>query len=435
MADVEVQQPVRETTPSSLQAPIIEKRIIRMRSPSPSFRARSKTPIRGRSVTPLQLFREKSATPSAWRSITPFISREDKEKTPFEIGPNIIQQLASYKAIIDKALVMDISLEEEAPAKYIISEQSVIDKAAVMDLSNVEIIYVEDDDYDESDYRESESPASTIGTDDREKTAELTAGSDDEQQPEKKKKSKKGGKKVTKKKGEKKEKEKEDTPPRLKLDMDPPKPKVSKAKMFEQSQKAAEEKPLDKPPPKKKGGKLTGALAAMKAEEAKMKEAEDQKKQIEEKMKRMKAEQEAKKEQAAQEKVEAAEAEAAENENDDEERGSDDEGGSQRGSDDEHSGMFEISLCDFQFSIIPIRFKAMNRVLVRAPAPAPSLDLARAKKKKTRSWAKRSRHAKRVRRKTILRDRILKTMHFGRNSTRSNRELFVRNTNARSTRK
>lgn len=43
-----------------------------------------------------------------------------------------------------------------------------------------------------------------------------------------------------------------------------------------------------RPPTKKMGGQLSGALAAMKAEEAKMKEAEEQKKQIEEKMKRMK---------------------------------------------------------------------------------------------------------------------------------------------------
>lgn len=155
MAEVVVER--RETTPSSLRVP--ERRVIRMRSPSP-FRDRSMTPVRGRSVTPFQLYREKSATPSAWRSITPFISREEKEKTPFEIGPNILQQLASYKAIIDKALVMDISLEEELPAKFILSEHSVIDRAAVMDLSNVEIIYVEDDDFEDSDYRESESPAS-----------------------------------------------------------------------------------------------------------------------------------------------------------------------------------------------------------------------------------------------------------------------------------
>lgn len=164
MADVEK----RESTPSSLQVPTFERRIMRMRSPSPGLRGRSQTPTRGRGMTPYLLFREKSATPgeggvapSAWRSITPFISREEKEKTPFEIGANILQQLASYQAIIDKALVMDISLEEERPAKFILSEHSVIDRAAVMDLSNVEIIYVEDDeDLEESDYRESESPAS-----------------------------------------------------------------------------------------------------------------------------------------------------------------------------------------------------------------------------------------------------------------------------------
>lgn len=152
----------REMTPSLLTPNMPERRILRMRSPSP-IRQRSQTPMRGRSVTPLQLFREKSETPTAWRSITPFISREDKEKTPFEIGPNIIQQLQSYTAIIDKALVMDISTEEEHPAKFILSEHSVIDRAAVMDLSNVEIIYVEDDDMDgDSDYRDSESRESSV---------------------------------------------------------------------------------------------------------------------------------------------------------------------------------------------------------------------------------------------------------------------------------
>lgn len=153
----------RETTPSLLNVPS-ERKVIRMRSPSPGFRGRSMTPIRGRSMTPFQLYREKSATPSAWRSITPFLSRDQKEKTPFEIGPNILQQLASYQAIFDKALVMDISMEEEPPAKYILSEQSVIDKAAVMDLSNVEIIYVEDDDMEDSDFRDSESRESSVLT-------------------------------------------------------------------------------------------------------------------------------------------------------------------------------------------------------------------------------------------------------------------------------
>lgn len=154
----------REMTPSSLLVPGTGRRMeMRMRSPSPNFRGRSQTPVRARELTPLQLFREKSCTPSAWRSITPFISREEKEKTPFEIGSNIIQQLASYQAIIDKALVMDISLEEEPPAKFILSEHSVIDRAAVMDLSNVEIIYVEDDDIDaDSDYRDSESREASV---------------------------------------------------------------------------------------------------------------------------------------------------------------------------------------------------------------------------------------------------------------------------------
>lgn len=131
----------QDVAPTVTLAPPTEKKI-RMKSPSPGLRGRSQTPVRGRSMTPLMRFREKSATPmdpATWRSITPFIQREEIEKTPFEIGSNIILQLASYKAIIDKACVMDISAEEEPPAKYIISEHSVIDRAAVMDISNVSL--------------------------------------------------------------------------------------------------------------------------------------------------------------------------------------------------------------------------------------------------------------------------------------------------------
>lgn len=238
-------------------------------------------------MTPYQLFREKSAVPMEWRSITPFISRDDKEKTPFELGSNIIQQLASYHAIIDKACVMDISLDEERPAKFLISEHSVIDRAAVMDLSNVEIIYVEDDDIEESDYRESETPESSIAGDhavsvklnkssyiffqvqkvqkkicdsqkkrqfcvkyiffsqpseERENSAEPVAGSDDEGAGEKKAKKSKKAKKTVKKTKEKKEKE--PSPPKLKLDMGDSKPKVNKAAMFQQ--KKEEVKPLGK---------------------------------------------------------------------------------------------------------------------------------------------------------------------------------------------
>lgn len=132
----------QDVAPTVPLAPPTEKKI-RMKSPSPgTWRGRSQTPVRGRSMTPLMRFREKSATPmdpATWRSITPFIQREEIEKTPFEIGSNIILQLASYKAIIDKACVMDISAEEEPQAKYILSEHSVIDRAAVMDISNVSL--------------------------------------------------------------------------------------------------------------------------------------------------------------------------------------------------------------------------------------------------------------------------------------------------------
>lgn len=66
------------------------------------------------------------------------------------------------------------------------------------------------------------------------------SGSDDEGSGEKKEKKKgKKAKKVVKKK---EKKEKEPSPPKLKLDMGDSKPKVNKAKMFEQSQK--EENPL-----------------------------------------------------------------------------------------------------------------------------------------------------------------------------------------------
>lgn len=77
-------------------------------------------------------------------------------------------------------------------------------------------------------------------SEDREKSVDAISGSDDEGTGEKKEKKKaKKAKKVVKKKDKK---EKEPSPPKLKLDMGDSKPKVSKAKMFEQSQK--EEKPL-----------------------------------------------------------------------------------------------------------------------------------------------------------------------------------------------
>lgn len=112
-------------------------------------RGRSATPLRSRSMTPLMLHQEKSNTPVMWRSITPFLDREQHEKTPFELGNNILLQLASYQAIFDQALVMDISQPAEKPAKIILSEHSALDRASIMDISCIEYVYVEDDDLEE----------------------------------------------------------------------------------------------------------------------------------------------------------------------------------------------------------------------------------------------------------------------------------------------
>lgn len=178
--------------------------INRLRSPSP-IRGRSQTPSSrsGRSVTPLMRFREKSATPSSvvnWRSITPFLVRDELEKTSYEIGPNILLQLASIKSIFDKALIMDISDVEQLPAKYIITEHSVFDRAAIMDISKVEVIIYLDDGYNtDADLsgRESMSPGPN-----EEPSSVAAVVTDEEEGTEKKKKKvvkkviKKGAKKA-----------------------------------------------------------------------------------------------------------------------------------------------------------------------------------------------------------------------------------------------
>lgn len=105
---------------------------------------RSATPQRPRSPTPLMLHQERTNSPVTWRSITPFLDREPRERTPFELGPNILLQLASYHAIFDMAAVIDISEPTQRPA--ILSEHSVLDQAAIMDISHVEYVYIEDDD-------------------------------------------------------------------------------------------------------------------------------------------------------------------------------------------------------------------------------------------------------------------------------------------------
>lgn len=72
---------------------------------------------------------------------------------------------------------------------------------------------------------------------DQEKSIDAVSGSDDEGGEKKEKKTKKKAKKVVKKK---EKKEKEPSPPKLKLDFGDSKPKINKAKMFEQK----EENPL-----------------------------------------------------------------------------------------------------------------------------------------------------------------------------------------------
>lgn len=302
----EVEVEAEESAPAV--RPPTEKKI-RILSPGPSsFRGRSATPNRGRSMTPLMRFREKSCTPSTWRSITPFLTREEKEKTPFEIGPNILLQLASYQAIFDKALVMDISAEEEPPSKYITSEHSVIDRAAIMDVSNVEYIYIEEEEPEEPEYRENSEESMVRETETPESiVADGDGEAEDDDAPKKKKK----GKKVAKKK-------KEASPPPL-----------------------SRLGPADKPPPKR--GKIA---AAIQAQEAKAK-AEAERLALEEKLRLERLEEERR---LAEEEAELAEEEAApeeqygeeqeeqegEHEGSEEQSGSGSRSGSRSGSEADH---------------------------------------------------------------------------------------------------
>ncbi|XP_053691616.1 muscle M-line assembly protein unc-89-like [Sabethes cyaneus] len=72
-----------------------------------------------------------------------------REKSPFEIGENRNTQLASSKAIIDKALIMDVSGGVSMVDEYVslfFSSGCVIDEAACKDISvdqNIEIVVVE----------------------------------------------------------------------------------------------------------------------------------------------------------------------------------------------------------------------------------------------------------------------------------------------------
>jgi hypothetical protein len=82
------------------------------------------------------------------RSLSPEYKRE---KSPFELGEKRNLQCASAKAIIDKALVMDITGGVTNVDEYIslfFTDSCVIDRAVLSDVSspNVKIIVVDEDD-------------------------------------------------------------------------------------------------------------------------------------------------------------------------------------------------------------------------------------------------------------------------------------------------
>lgn len=81
-----------------------------------------------------------------------------REKSPFEIGPKKNIQIASQKAVIDKAAIMDITGVTSRVAKsvdefiqFYVNDYSIIDKASVLDISPalVKIVIVEEDEPEE----------------------------------------------------------------------------------------------------------------------------------------------------------------------------------------------------------------------------------------------------------------------------------------------
>lgn len=213
----------------------------------PGQRPKSLTP-RYKSRSRSRRSRERSGSP------LPYLMRDDREKSPFEVGESHRLQLAASKAIIDKALIMDISKgteEDEDAVLYLTTDISVIDRACVIDVSPVTLYVLEEDDYDddESIYDENDSARSSVEPSSDRPSAEPEEGEEVEGEEGDKKKKKKN-----KKKPKDKKKKKETTPPlTLKLDVKPP-PKKMLNKMFESKGTVEEERP--KPEPRKKGNKL-----------------------------------------------------------------------------------------------------------------------------------------------------------------------------------
>lgn len=83
-----------------------------------------------------------------------------REKSPFEIGDKPDKQVASSKAIIDKAAIMDISGGVTNVDEYInlfFTDFCALDKASCADISEVKIVIVEED--EEEAAREAEEAA------------------------------------------------------------------------------------------------------------------------------------------------------------------------------------------------------------------------------------------------------------------------------------
>lgn len=84
----------------------------------------------------------------------------NREKSPFEIGDKPNVQVASSKAIIDKAAIMDISGGLTNVDEYInlfFTDFCALDKASCADISDVKIVIVEED--EEEAAREAEEAA------------------------------------------------------------------------------------------------------------------------------------------------------------------------------------------------------------------------------------------------------------------------------------
>lgn len=96
-----------------------------------------------------------------------------REKSPFEIGEKPDVQVASSKAIIDKAAIMDISGGMTNVDEYInlfFTDFCALDKASCADISEVKIVIVEED--EEEAKREAEEAAAAAAAQKAKEAAE-----------------------------------------------------------------------------------------------------------------------------------------------------------------------------------------------------------------------------------------------------------------------